>query len=284
MNSSPTAGPAPLGQLLSEAFEYSKAHARELFLGALVFGALIGILNAGFGTHVQRAVNQGMEDMGIDTERMQELSARMEAGDEQAMVELEAMLNGMQGGAAAKQMMGTMGAAMPYFGLATLLGLLISFVAYAYYALVAVEGKDLNTTIARAQKVLLPLTGVSIWSFLRSFIWIPIIGIIPAIILCPRFIAAPLIFLTEGKGVTASVSSSYARTRGYWGKIFGNSLVAAIIMIVVSIVLHVVLNVALSSAPIVLLVLSQIIAQCLMAVMIVFSVRLAHTVLQHPRA
>lgn len=285
-------GPAPLGRLLSESFAYYKAHWQSLAVGAVIFGVVTGLVGASVATHAGTAVMQGMDQMGIDTDRMQQLADRMEQGDEAAMDELEEMLAGQFEGMSDEQianrmagpMRGMVGKVAPAFGAAALIGWIISMLAYAYYALVAVEGKDVNGTFSRATRVMLPLFGLSLWTMLRTFIWIPVLGLIPAIILGPRFVAGPLLFLTEGKGVTASVSESYRRTRGYWGKIVGNVIVAALVGGLALAVANMVLGILLGALPLVLVVAAKIAAQFLSAWMAVFSVRLSQTVLQHPRA
>lgn len=295
MDASPStmAGPSRLGVLLSETSAYVQAHWRTLLLGAAVFGVLTGVMTSALGAKVSNSVRTGMSEIGIDVDRMQELQERMEAGDESALSELEAMMEEQFGGendeAMARRMMvpgiAMMKDLLPVFGIATLINAVLMLLAYAYYALVAVEGKDPQSTFNRSTKVLLPLAGVSLWSFVRSFAWIPFLGIIPAIILGPRFIAAPLIYLTEGKGVMTSVSDSYRRTRGYWAKIIGNMIVAALLLLIASIVLGMLFGIVLMAAPVsASLIVQQIVSQALFACMTVFSIRLARTVLQHPIA
>lgn len=285
MDSTPsTTGPTPLGQLLSESFSYYKAHIVTLAVGAVIFGVLMGLLGAYSASKVAGTMNDVMGGMGLDMQKMEELSARMEAGDEAAITELEVLIAGGVGNMDSDTMMLTVANVMPFVGLTGLLSLLLSFVAHAFYVLVAVEGKDVNGTLSRVPGALLPLVGVSLWSFLRSFAWIPLIGIIPAIILGPRFVAAPLIYLTEGKGVTASVSSSYARTRGYWPKIIGNVIVAALVIIVALIVVGIALGMVLPMMSPVTIVVKQIVSQIMLAFLAVFVVRLSYTILQHPRA
>lgn len=300
-------GPTMLGALLSETFAYAKAHMAELLLGAVVFGAILGGMQFLVGTQVASGIEQ---NMGLDTERMEELSARIEAGDEAALAELEVMLkDGFAGMNDDQQMaagLGMMKAVAPAAGLSVLVSILLGFLAHAYFSLVAVEGKDVSSTLKRATTVMFPLIGVSIWSTIRSFVWVPVLVIIalpflgaPGLMLIPvaiaaafvlgllfypRFIAAPLIFLAERKGITGSVDDSFRRTRGYWGKIVGNMLVAMIVFGILSFVVNMVLALALSSVPAVLAILTQIVSQLVMAVSTVFSVRLSHTILQHPRA
>ena len=84
--------------------------------------------------------------------------------------------------------------------------------------------------LRHAVRLLLPLMGVNIWSVLRSFAWIPLLGLIPAIILGPRFFLSSLILIQEHKGIRESVRESYRRTKGYWWKIFGNTLIVPFCM------------------------------------------------------
>lgn len=290
MDAPATSGrPAPLGQLLSEATEYCKTHWQALLAGAAVFGVLMGIVALALGAKASREVQVGLNQMGIDIEQMEELGERMEAGDEAALAELEALLEerfGEDGDGAERELavfgMDMFRRLLPAIGIGIVVNFVLMFFAHAYYSLVAVEGGDVRATMNRAGKVLLPLAGVSLWSFIRSFAWIPLLGIIPAIILGPRFVAAPLIYLTEGKGVTASVSESYRRTRGYWAKIVGNLIVAVLIAIVASIVLDMIFGILLIAVPAAVVVAKQIVSQLLFACMTVFVVRLARTILQHP--
>jgi len=290
--SQPIAGPAPLGLLLSETFLYCKAHWQSLAVGVAVFGVVTGLMGASLAAKTGDTVVRGMDQMGIDTDRMEELSGRIEAGDETAMAELETMLagqfDGMNDEQMARTIMGPVGGMItemaPTIGVGIFVSFLLSLLAFAYYSLVAVEGKDVAGTLSRTKSVFLSLFGVNVWATLRSFVWIPILGLIPAIILGPRFVAAPLIHLMEGKGVMASVSDSYRRTRGYWPKIVGNVIVAAIIAIVTMMLLNVVVSMVLSAIPGAPIIANNILSQGMMAFMTVFAVRLSHTILQHPRS
>lgn len=292
MDSTKSTGVAPLGQLLSETLSYCTAQWRSLAVGVAVFGVAIGLVSASFAVHAGNVVRHGMGRMGIDTDRMQQLTDRMEQGDETAMAELEQMLKGefegMTDEQAAGKVMGPMAgmvaAAAPAMGVGMLVSWILSLLAYAYYAIVAVEGKDVNGTLVRVKSVFFPLFLVNLWTMLRTFIWIPIFGLIPAIILGPRFVAAPLIHLAEGKGVTASVGDSYRRTRGYWGKIAGNMIVAALATMVAALVINMLLSLVLPRMSSAEIVAQQLVSQAAMACMTVFAVRLSHGILQHPRA
>lgn len=288
----PSQGPVPLGGLLSETFAYCKAHWQPLAVGVVIFGVVMGVISSSLAVTAGGAMMKGMNEMGLDTERMQQLAERMEQGDEAAMDELEQLLAGEFDGMTDDQIAGRMGGPVagmmatmvPAIGLSLVITWILSLLAFAYYAIVAVEGKDVNGTLSRVKSVFFSLFLVNLWTMLRSFIWIPILGLIPAIILGPRFVAAPLIHLTEGKGVTASVSESYRRTRGYWAKIAGNVIVAGLVAMVVTIVVDIALGLVLMASPPAMLIAKQIVSQAVAAYMAVFTVRLSHTILKHPQA
>lgn len=282
------AGAASLGTLLSETVSYCKAHWQALALGAVVFGVAMGVVGASVAAKVGHSAMQGMDGMGFDTNRMQELTDRMEQGDTAAMDELEQMLKGMDttrmDDAMRGPIAGAVRSALPAVGFAVIANWILGMLAYAYYVMVAIEGTSANAAASRSAKVLPSLFLLNVWSFIRSFVWIPILGLIPAVILTPRFVAAPIILLAEGKGVNASVSDSYRRTRGYWGKIVGNGFAASIVAFVTVGVITTVLSMLLVSAPTAAIVVKQILAQGASAFAAVFAIRLAHTILQHPRA
>ncbi len=286
-------GPARLGELLSETVAYCKAHWQSLAVGVVVFGLVLGLVSAYFSDHAGTAMMRGAEQLGIDTDRMQELNKRIEAGDAAALTELESMLSdqfeNLSGEQVTQKMMGPFSGyvttMLPVMGVAALISWLLFFLGNAYYSLVAIEGKDVGGTLERMKVTFIPLVGVTIWSVLRSFVWIPIIGLIPAIILSPRFIAAPLILLAEGKGVMASVSESYARTRGYTGKILGDMIAMFIIVGIPSGIMSTIFDsMSFFGVLSVRFIVVQIVSQVIIAFMTVFAVRLAHTILQHPRA
>lgn len=281
--STSSAGPTPLGQLISESVAYAKAHMQPLVAGAIVFGIVAGMLGVVF----QQQVGLIVDDIGIDLERMEELGNRIEAGDEAALEEFESMLAGIDDEDVSAAM-GRGAEALAKFTprniLLSLVGMLVSLLAYAWYTLVAVEGADLGGTANKAKRAFLPLLGVYVWATIRSFAWLPFVGWIIAIVVGPRFVAAPLIHLTEQKSITQSVSESYRRTKGYWGKIVGNWIVAGLLFGLCALVAMMVLGLFLGAVPVALVFIGQIVGQISMAVFVVFSVRLSQTILQHPRA
>jgi hypothetical protein len=59
-------------------------------------------------------------------------------------------------------------------------------------------------------------------------------GIVAAVFFGPRMMGAFVLLVRDRKGIGESVSVSIRRTQGYWGKLFGNSLLFALCMIVIA--------------------------------------------------
>lgn len=224
-------------------------------------------------------------------EKMEELTARMQAGDETAGQEMEALINARFGDMtdeqSARMAMGigsNMFTAMaPYIGLSVLVMLLLGVASSAFFLLLGLNPTQDTMSIARRVPALFfPLLGVLIWTFLRSFLWIPILGIIPAIIFGPRFYLAPVLLVQEKMGVLQSVRESYARTSGYWGKIVGNALVAMLCVMLGSIVLSIAIGILAIMLPLFASWVSSIVGYMFSAFMMIFMVKLSVTILANP--
>ena len=282
-----------VGMLLQSSFAVFKAKLTPILIGAVVFGLLMYGAQTMFQTSSMNAVGG---NPAVNMERMEELAKRAEGGDMKAMEELmkEAgiMAEGM--GIDIENMpadadMDAMGEAMakdmfvkilPQFGVFFLISLIVSLLASAYYLVLAVgQASTAQSAFRSSAPLLLPLLGVWLWSFIRSFAWIPVIGIIFAIVLGPRFVLSCVILVKEKKGVLESVSLSYARSRGYWGKIFGNCFVAALCAWLVMVVVGVVAAMLGKEAG---LVLTTIVGYGITAYGTIFVVKLSETIMANP--
>lgn len=238
--------PTTLGTLLSSAFHNCRERLRPFLVGVVLFGSLVAIVSTVSNRRIESHIWQGMQGLGVDQSRMMELQEKLQSGDEgaveEAMAEIQTTMGGIDGmsddernALFAREGMAMLLRVLPVMSVGVLAWAVISLLATAYYLFFSLgKGKDAVEILSSSLHSVFPLLGVWIWSFLRSFAWIPIIGIIPAIILGPRFALAPVILVTQNKGVAGSVAESYAKTRGYWGKIVGNLLVLGLILMLVS--------------------------------------------------
>jgi hypothetical protein len=280
--------PAPLGQLLSDSWAFCKMYWKPILISAAVFGTVASIIAATLaGTAAWKAGGM-MDEMGIDLNRMEDLGQRMQAGDEAALGEMEAMFQDRFGDMTEEQTgqmafsltMQMLRSMAPVLGLSALLMMILSVFSYAYYLKLSLSPtQDTMAPVKPAFSLFFPLLGVWIWSFLRSFAWIPIIGIIPAIILGPRFALASVILVQEKKGVMESVSLSYARTSGYWAKIIGNMIVAVLCIALAMIVVDIVAGIIGFIIPMAGFWLKPVAKYITMAFMAVFMTKLSLTVM-----
>gem|GEM_PF-475025 len=281
-------GPVRLGQLLSMSYAFVTAYWRPILIGAVVFGTIGAFVQGAVQTHAATKFGGMIEGMGMNLERMEELSERMQAGDESAAGEFEDLMENSFGGVTETEMQKTIGMGMvttmlPNIGLMFLVSIILTVLASAYYYMITLGAvKDPVKAASGIPKLFLPLLGLHVWIFLRSFIWIPIIGLIPAIILCPRFVLAPVILIQEKKGIMQSVTESYKRTTGYWGKIAGNIIVMALCAFALGIVVGIISGLLGNISPYISLWINSVFQYLVFAYATVFVVQLSLTIMSNP--
>lgn len=270
--------------LLSESWSSFRALWKPLLIGAIIVSAVL--LSSQFFLSKKAMHVMG----GTSPERMEQLAERMAMGDETAMQEMlggmgmdiagmDGMSEEQMGLALSLHMLKNMAPAMGSFALILIL---LTIVAKQYYLVVATYGmQDAAAAIKRTFGVIFPLIGISIWMFLRSFAWIPIVGIVTAIVIVPRLIFAPLVYLREGGGIVDVTRASNARTRGYWGRIVGYFILFAFTMILVAIGIAIVGKI-LSVVPFLSLPLVAVAHQLLICFASIFYVRFGEDILSNP--
>lgn len=301
----PTSSLQPLGALLTSALAFVKQYQKPVLMGIVFFGTLYTLIGGTVMHRTASGVDEMMQEIGMDTQKMQELTQRIQNGDEDAVTEMQELLTNSVGSmdhgisnAMKHQMIGRFA---PLIGISGLIGGIIAVFAHAYFLLFALSPtQDAMAILRRTPKLFFPLLCVWMWMVLRSFIWVPIvviifpviglflfwISIIPviivSIILFPRFFLAPVILLKEKKGIMESVSVSYERTSGYWGKIVGNCIVAGLCVAFTGLVAGMVAGIVSMIVPIAGIWLQELIKVALSVYMVVFGVHLATTLMAHP--
>ncbi len=240
-----------LGSLLSKSWAFCRAQFVPILLGALVAGAVSLVLTLSIVNKMSQGANNALNRLGVDRGRLEDLQRRAQQGDQQATQELQQEVQRTLGNFSEKDLQNLGGAfagdmARTFFSpysLLLILGMIIvSFAFQGYILVLLLEKKPAQEAFARTASLILPLIGLSLWTALRTFIWIPIIGIIPFIILAPRFVLAPVLLVRDGKGVLESTRISYRRTAGYWGKIVGNVIVAVILVGIAAAAINAIFN------------------------------------------
>jgi len=274
---------APLGTLLSDSWSSFRRALMPILIGAVIFGLILGISQSFLGQRVAQKTGSALEDLGFNQQDLQDLQQRIQAGDQAAVEEFQRKMQevtGAQGEKLPGAVASMYGTLLPVMGASMLLMWVVSLIASAYFLVLSLEeGLTFQTALQRAPGLIIPLFLLSLWVMIRSFIWIPFIGIITAIILGPRFMLAPVLLAKEHKGVLESASLSYAKTQGYWGKIVGNGIVASLLAMVAIMVIGIIVSIlGASTAVLVMPMLNMLVT----AFLTIFVVKLSQTVLANP--
>jgi|CXWL01.1.fsa_nt_gi hypothetical protein len=268
------ASAAPFGSLMSSAFTFFQMYKKPIFSGAVLFTVLV--------TMPQIFMQKWGSPQNISTATSTELTA---------------------------------------VAVGLCVWIVISFLNYAYYLSVFIDQqKDMTSGIRGAGRLVWRLIGMSVVVFLRTYSWIILLsvplfimgraytplaflvivfGIACAIIRGPRFFLAPILIAGGDANVRHAVSESYAKTKGYWGKIVGNviliSLFCMILIIIVSMILGMLVGIAgvslnmkantsvAMTLSVVTMLLYGYISQLYQAYISAFHVKLAATIIASPR-
>lgn len=226
-----------LGTLLRNTWRVFCERKVPILVGSLLFGVIF------YGVHLyaQTEVDSYVSGTFGDLERMEELAERIEDGDQEAFMEMMNTLgavgqDGVPNPELLEEKAETMFKSMlPLFAVGFLGALIISIIASTYFLVVAMYRQDsVTAALKRTPKLILPMLGLTIWTVLRSFVWVPFVGIILVIIIGPRLVLSSIILVHEGKGVFESTRLSYERTKGHWGKIVGNLFVASLVAMLIA--------------------------------------------------
>ena len=272
-------------ELFTDSIGAFRANVRTLLVGAFVLSLLIFTGQMLFQSKTVSLVERRFGSV----EHFSDLADRMGRGDEGAVKEMmQSMgmedIGGTSDDAVVQAMMFRMIRGVgPSLGLLVLASLILFVLGKTYFLVVAVEEtEDPADAFIRACRVVFPLIGIHIWMFLRSFVWIPLVGPFIGLVIGPRLMLAPVVYLREGTGIVESVRISNERSRGYWWKIVGNGFLAGIAIGIVMFVAWIVLSIVLSMVPPVSAFAFVVVPQIALAFGTVFYAHLSGEILSHP--
>jgi len=199
-----------------------------IVIGSLVFGALLFVVQGNMEQVIDRKAREAIMTMGIHEDTFKALNTRMAQGDETAFEEmvtelervteaLSVMSEGDQEAFFAKQTALLSLRLLPLGILLFLVSLLISFGAGAYYLILPIlRLTDTVEAAKEARKFVFPMIGLGVWIFLRSFVWVPFIGLFTGFYYLPRFAFSGVILIRDKKGIRESAKASFDQTTGMW--------------------------------------------------------------------
>lgn len=277
-----------LDSLLKQSFQFCGKYIGALLIVSVTFTIIL--------TGTRMLAHSALQDTGYvnpmnNVKNMEELTKRIEEGDDEAAMDIMKSMgmmdeNGELNDSAMETMaMGAMKSAVPILIVVALIGMLLSIVTNTYFVVLTLDPSlGISGAFSRTFILLPAMLGVWIWSFLRSFAWIPLIGIIPAIIIGPRLMMGSVILAKERTGVFESVRLSYQRSAGYWGKIVGNCIVVGLLMMIVMMLVSVSVNATIGMQSTAAAFISGVVQYLFMAFGAVFYVYLSETVMANPLA
>ena len=308
--------PLSLGQLLAATWSTFRKLFVPILVGVLVLLAVYALGGFFLGPRLQ---NVFQELTGVNSQEMQQLQVlgmRAQQGDTSAATELKKMQQGIAQRLTDKgspEYVKTLFLSAAPLILLTILAFFIIQVFITTYLIVvaAMQQTDIGKLLCKTCQAALPMVGIYLWSLLRSFLWLPLAGVILGllfpplwllflisipigavlqVVLVPRFLLAPIIFIREGTGVLKSVQLSYERSRGYWGKIVGNLFVLGVLSWVIGFALVFLFGIiggmigqVIFSSLFFVFGFKMAINYFLYAVMAIFLMHLTLTITEHPR-
>jgi len=223
-------------RLLLQTLRQFKSSIISILIGAAIFAAILLLLQGFFEQQADRVIRLNVVKMGIPEERFEDIQGRMKQGDEAAFEELllemgraaesfdtmdESSLNAF----ITEQSFTVAMALLPFSLLFITLTCLIGILSSTYFLVLGTsQTKDPLFAGRRTLAAFFKMVGLWIWILLRSFVWIPVVGIFTGIYFLPRFVLSPVILLGEDRGVFESVRESASRTKGSWFTVVGNLL------------------------------------------------------------
>lgn len=95
--------------------------------------------------------------------------------------------------------------------------LIVLAICMLFFYMLSISGpRPASDLLLHMPFVIIPLIGLLFMIFIRSLIWVPVLGLPLALYFLPRLSLAPMILLSGEGGVFQSIALSMKRTRGLW--------------------------------------------------------------------
>ena len=234
--------------MLSEFFSIL-GHSWRTFRAALRYLIVMALVLSVFYVLGVQTLSQSLEydaetivrSFGIDQNRFTELSQRIEEGDQEATLELMQEVNAVamryehmtpeeQEAYVEEQVLLAFEKLAPRYFLYGFMVLLLSIAGMTYSLLAYTQNHGHVLDIFRHSIALfLPMVGLSIWVWLRSFTWVSVVGLLPGLepflpfgvavsavallVFAPLLLISPVILVQQGS-IRKAVSTSLQRSKG----------------------------------------------------------------------
>ncbi|MDD5055923.1 MAG: hypothetical protein PHZ00_06700 [Candidatus Peribacteraceae bacterium] len=99
--------------------------------------------------------------------------------------------------------------------------IVVLFLSMLFFCLLSVSGPaSISDVVLRLPFTVLPAVGLVLLIVLRSFLWVPFLGLPLGLYFLPRLSLAPILLLSGEAGIFRSAAVSMHRTKGLWFPLF----------------------------------------------------------------
>lgn len=206
----------PTSALLSATWRLCRVHIQLFLAGVILFGSV----SAGFSLWMEAGSEDILQTvlapLHQNSDQLSVLTDALQNGSSEDTLNLLMALQGEQmAGLDALSMIGSL---MPVLKIAlwsALFSFVIACVSSLYFLCCAlVQPSTISKVLIRFFLSIPSMIMIVLWSSVRSFAWVPMVGPIIGLILFPRFLFAPVVSIQEKKNAFASVQESYQKTKG----------------------------------------------------------------------
>ncbi|MBT7337186.1 hypothetical protein HN801_00580, partial [Candidatus Peregrinibacteria bacterium] len=158
--------PESFTSLLQKSWTYFTGHIKPILIAAVTFGVVLHVAQ----TSLTHSAMGSVEDRlgSIDIEKMEDLSERIENGDEQAFQEMMAEFGVLGEGGEIdeeemeKLAMGFLKKFIPVIGVFTVVMMILSLVSFTYFSILALDDTQSALHVfRRTPGLILPIIGIS---------------------------------------------------------------------------------------------------------------------------
>ena len=223
--------------LLAHSYHFLASRKSSVAIGVLAFTMLLAVNQAFFARKIDAQVAKIEAETKLTDDQFQtQLADQLQNGgdDDQTKHMISALRESMNTGKPVESIdpLTQHNASLYYFVYASpfllamiCIGIVVSCVSFLFFLLLALqEGRGAYEVAQGLPGKIFPMTGLFLWLVVRSFVWIPFVGPVIALLLLPRFWLSPVLLLSGREGVFGSVRSSFTRTKGYWSLLMGRFL------------------------------------------------------------
>lgn len=207
-----------IAKILSETVSMFIASRRILFPAILTFSLMSAVIAGFLQQSVSRIEDRMAAENAIEWQELHDrVQSRLSAFTPVDAERLVRSFRGLEAHGDDDLAFAFILAVGPFVAVAFVLHLCVFFLACMFFLSLSTGALRSGVDLAmRLPLFAIRMTGLLLWLFARSLVWLPFIGPIIALYLIPRFVAAPFLYAGGHSSFFVSVQESMKLTRKRW--------------------------------------------------------------------